>query len=49
MKSAYKLGREHCKKGYSIYYNPFRHKGSPKDYVAWEKGWKDEKNKKERA
>ncbi len=48
MKTAYELGKEHNKKGYSIHYNPFRHKGSAKDYEAWERGWIDEENKKER-
>jgi hypothetical protein len=40
MSLAYKLGKEHHALGHSIYYNPFRHKGSGQDYLVWEAGWK---------
>jgi hypothetical protein len=38
--NAYELGKKHHKLGRSIYYNPFRHKGSSQEYLAWEAGWK---------
>lgn len=25
--------------GYSIYYNPYRHKGTAEQYLDWEDGW----------
>jgi hypothetical protein len=39
---AYNLGIK-CKiMGYSIYYNPFRHKGSPEQYQQWLLGYNHE-------
>ena len=30
----------HCAKlGYSIHYNPYRHKGTPEQYTEWQQGW----------
>jgi hypothetical protein len=37
--NAYQLGRTHKKMGYSIWYNPFRHKGSGKEYADWIEGY----------
>lgn len=32
-------GAKAFKSGYSIHYNPYRHKGSGGQYQDWEKGW----------
>lgn len=43
MKStAHMLGVQHRSLGFSIFYNPFRHKGSPQEYLDWILGWKQE-------
>jgi hypothetical protein len=33
-------GYECASQGYSIHYNPYRHKGSSLQFVSWENGWK---------
>lgn len=37
--SAKLIGAQHRAMGYSIHYNPFRHKGEPQDYLDWILGW----------
>ena len=39
MSNEYKHGKECRKKGYSIYYNPYRNKGSSHQFSEWENGW----------
>lgn len=39
MNTAFEMGQQHKRMGFSIYYNPFRHKGSAKNYTDWEFGW----------
>lgn len=41
MSAAYLLGVSHYKMGHSIHFNPFVHVGSSKDFIEWERGWKD--------
>ena len=36
-------GKEHRAIGHSIYYNPYHHKGTAKQYTDWEDGWKSAK------
>lgn len=37
--TAYYLGKYHHTLGKSIYYNPYRHKGSGEDFQLWLDGW----------
>jgi len=37
--NAYQLGQTHKKMGYSIWYNPFRNKGSAQEYAEWIEGY----------
>jgi len=39
MSNAYDLGIQCRKMGYSIHYNPFRHKGSNEQYEQWVLGY----------
>jgi len=34
-----KQGAEHRRLGKSIHYNPYRHKGTPKQYTDWRQGY----------
>ena len=40
MINAYKQGKLHNGMGYSIHHNPYRHRGTAKQYIDWEDGWK---------
>jgi hypothetical protein len=40
MTDAYILGTKHRSLGFSIHYNPFRHKGDGQQYLDWIAGWK---------
>jgi len=37
--NAYKNGRLCKLQGHSIFYNPFRNKGTVENYLAWIDGW----------
>jgi hypothetical protein len=39
MSDAYKLGQAHKSMGYSVHYNPYRHKGTASQFVGWKKGF----------
>ncbi len=42
--NAYELGIKCKNMGYSIHYNPFRHKGSAEQYKQWILGYNHEKS-----
>lgn len=33
--------------GYSIHYNPYRHKGTAQQFIEWERGWNNQSMTKE--
>lgn len=35
----FNLGKKHKEMGYSIYYNPYRNKGTPQQFGDWVKGY----------
>jgi len=41
MTESYKLGKKHNALGYSIFYNPYRNKGTAKEFADWVKGYND--------
>lgn len=43
---AFKLGVQIAKMGYSIYFNPFRYKGTAQQFLDWESGYKSVKENK---
>ena len=40
MSKEFEQGVNHYNLGKSIHYNPYRHKGTAKQFVDWVSGWK---------
>jgi hypothetical protein len=39
MMNEYQQGAQASKDGHSIHYNPYRHRGTPEQFIDWQNGW----------